>query len=115
MEVVDLLSRARSGAALTEDEVATYSAKLPSLFSTGLPGSGAPASFGSSFVGGQQLNDLKSSISGKIDTSLAAHGAVMSGYSKVNVGDQKYTVGEIVTNDKGQRGIVNSDGTITEM
>lgn len=104
-EIVDLLARARSGAALTESEVANYSSKLPTLRGTTTPGIGVTST--------QRITDLNNSIQGKLNTSLAAHNVVMVGYSKVNVGGQQYTVGQTVTNDKGQTGTVNADGSIT--
>lgn len=102
-EIVDLLSRARSGAALTESEIKTYSDKLPSTFNQTFWLGG----------GGENLLDgLKKSLSDKLDTSLKAQGTSMYGFSKVNLGGQDYTVGqEIEVN--GVRGRINPDGTIT--
>jgi len=104
-EIVDLLSRARSGAALTESEIKTYSDKLPSTFNqTFWLGSG----------GENLLDGLKKSISDKLNTSLKAQGTSMYGFSNVKLGGKDYTVGqEIEVN--GIRGRVNPDGTITKL
>lgn len=104
-EIVDLLSRARSGAALTETEIKTYADKLPGRFNATfwLGGNGVTA-----------LEGLKNSIAGKLDTQLKAQGASMYGFSKVKVGGQDYIVGqEIEVN--GQKGRINPDGTITKI
>lgn len=106
-EIVDLLARARSGAALTEDEVRNYTAKLPPTLG------GASGAFIGNQANVQRIIDLTSSISGKLNTSLTAHNASIVGFSKVKIGDQLYTVGQMVTNSKGEQGVVNSDGTIT--
>jgi hypothetical protein len=107
-EIVDLLARARSGAALTEDEVANYSGKIPQLLSvTNLFGANRTA------TGVAKIDGLAKSISDKLNTSLAAHGATMVGYSTVNLGGQVYTIGQTVTNAQGQQGRVNADGSIT--
>jgi hypothetical protein len=104
-EIVDLLSRARSGAALTESEIKTYSDKLPSTFNRIFWLGG----------GGENLLDgLKKSIGDKLNTSLNAQGASMYGFSKVKLGGADYTVGqEIEVN--GVRGRINPDGTITQL
>jgi len=104
-EIVDLLSRARSGAALTETEIKTYADKLPGRFN---------ASFWLGGNGVTSLEGLKNSIAGKLDTQLKAQGASMYGFSKVKVGNQDYIVGqEIEVN--GQKGRINPDGTITKI
>lgn len=103
-EIVDLLARARSGAALTVDEVATYSKKLPSNFTK---------SFWIGQSGDTLLSGLKSSIEGKLDTGLKAQGVSMYGFSKVRLSDgQYYVVGSII-NVNGSQGRVNADGSIT--
>jgi hypothetical protein len=103
-EIVDLLARARTGAAISATEEATYSAKLPGNFNKSL-------FLGAS--GDTKIDSLKSSLSGKLDTTLQTHNVAIYGYSTVKLGGQSYTVGQIVTNDKGQQGRVNADGTIT--
>lgn len=104
-EIVDLLARARSGAALTKEEVDTYSKKLPGRFNDAL------------FLGGKGLTsieDLKSSIEGKLKTNLSSNNLSVFGYSKVIGPDGKqYTVGQILSGADGKQGRVNPDGTIT--
>jgi hypothetical protein len=103
-EIVDLLARARSGAALTANEEATYLKKLPSNFNNSL-------FLGAS--GDTKIDNLKSSITGKLDTALQTHNLSIYGYSTVNVGGQAFQVGQTITNSKGESGRVNADGTIT--
>ena len=103
-EIVDLLARARTGAAINASEEATYLKKLPGNFNKSL-------FFGAS--GDTKISDLKSSLSGKLNTTLQTHNLSIYGYSTVNLGGQNYVVGSIVTNDKGQQGRVNPDGSIT--
>lgn len=102
-EIVDLIGRLRSGAVLNDSEIKTYADKLP-----GLPSIIEPLG-----KGNIKIEDFKNSIASKLDTALTARNASMVGYSKVDVGGQKYTVGQTVTNSKGQQGRVNADGSIT--
>ena len=97
-EIVDLIARARSGAALTANEEATYKAKIPKI---------------TSFIGDSKIDALQSSITGKLDTELVSKGLSIYGYSKVKVGDNDYTVGSIIQNANGQSGRINPDGSIT--
>ena len=103
-EIIDLLARARTGAAITASEEATYLKKLPSNFSNSL-------FLGAS--GDTKIDDLKSSLTGKLDTALQTHNLAIYGYSTINVGGQDFVVGQTVTNSAGQSGRVNADGTIT--
>lgn len=102
-EIVDLLSRARSGAALTANEEANYLKKIPGTFNQTLW-------MGSS--GENKLEGLKKSLEGKLDTGLKANGISMYGFSKVKVGDEEFTVGDIISNGT-QQARVNPDGTLT--
>lgn len=104
-EVVDLLARARSGAALTADEVKTYTNKLPSDFNK-------PLFLGTS--GNTGIDSLKSSIAGKLDTTLKAQGVSIYGYSTVNLGGTDYKVGDTIEVN-GKKGRVLPDGTIAEL
>lgn len=97
-EIVDLLSRARSGAALTETEISQYLKKVPSI---------------NSLVSGAKIDSLQGSIDGKLKTTLSTNGVAIYGYSKVKLGDRYYTVGETITNGNGMVGRVNADGSIT--
>ncbi len=98
-EFADALSRARSGAALTETEIQQYKSKLPSW---------------NNLVGGNaKFNATNMSLTGKLDANLSTNGLSMYGYSKVPLGDEMYTVGDIVVNESGQAGRVNPDGSIS--
>jgi hypothetical protein len=110
-EVVDLIARARTGATINDDEAAKYEAKLPALLSVG--SLLHPTTIKRPSTGVQNIADLKSSLSGKLDTLLSNNNAVMYGYTKVNIGGQPYTVGQLITNPSGQTGRVNADGTVT--
>lgn len=104
-EISDLLARARTGAAITAFEEAQYSAKLPSMFSK------------SFFVGKdpvQQITDLQKSIEGKLNTSLSANGVSIYGYSTVDIGGEKFTVGSVV-DVNGKQGRINADGSVTPL
>lgn len=103
-EIIDLLARARTGAVINASEEANYAAKLPTNFSKPL------------FLGKSptiQIDDLKRSLEGKLQTQLKTQGVAIYGYSTVKLGSYDYTVGQIVTNPDGKQGRVNPDGTIT--
>lgn len=108
-EIVDLLARARSGGALTEDEVEGYQAKIPELFGiTNIFGANRPS------VGAQKITDLQNSIAGKLQTQLDAHGASMYGFSTVNLDGTPYKVGDIISVN-GVQGRVLPDGSISKL
>jgi len=101
-EIVDLLARARTGAVINSEELRTYQAKLPSNFNKAF------------FVGpnGDKLiDDLKKSITGKLDSALTNNGTAIYGYTKVNLGGKTYTVGDIISAN-GITGRVLPDGSI---
>ena len=102
-EFVDLLSRARSGAALTQEEQDTYLKKLPS---------GALGQFTlfpqTKFIG------LKSSFIGILDSKLNTNQLSIYGYSKVKVGGELRTVGATLNLD-GVEYRVLPDGTLTNI
>ena len=103
-EIVDLLSRARTGAALTASEEKFYADQLP----------GRVSNFG--FFGADsqlRIDNFASKIQGTLNAKLKANQAAIVGFSKVNVAGQSYTVGQIVENAQGQKGRVNADGTVT--
>lgn len=100
-EIVDALSRARSGAALTDTEVAMYEKKIPS-YDWSIPK-----------FANTKIDSLSSSLTGKLDTTLSTTGTAIYGYTKVKIGDQEYVAGSIIDNGAGQKGRVNADGTIT--
>lgn len=105
-EIVDLLSRARSGAALTESEVKIYSDKLPGRFNSSL-------FFGNK--GTTSIQDLKDSIEGKLDTHLNTNNLAIYGHSDVNVPSYgKATVGSIL-DIGGTKYRVLPDGSLTDV
>lgn len=99
-EIVDLLARARTGAAITAFEEAQYRKKIPELYQINL----WPKT---------KIDSLSSSLTGKLDTSLRANGLSIYGYSTVDIGGQKYKVGDVVSNETGTYRI-NPNGTLTQ-
>lgn len=103
-EIVDLLSRARTGAALTVAEEKFYADQLPGRLAE-------PLFLGPDTQG--RIDNFASKIEDTLETKLNAQQAVIYGFSKIDLGGQLYTVGEIVQNEQGQLGRVNADGSIT--
>lgn len=101
-EMVDLLARARTGAAISASEEALYKSKIPGTFNQ---------SFFVGQSGDSKLTGLKDSISGKLDAGLRANGVSMYGFSTVKLGGQEYKVGDIISVN-GQTGRVLPDGSI---
>ena len=104
-EIVDLLARARTGAALTVAEQNFYESQLPGMISNPLGVFGANSQ--------NKIQNFANKIEATLDTKLKAQQAAIVGFSKVNIGGQNYTVGQTVTNANGQVGRVNADGSIT--
>lgn len=104
-EIVDLLSRARTGAALTASEEKFYADQLPGRYAEPLFVLGANTQV--------KLDSFDSKINGALKSKLDINNAAIFGYSKVKIGSREYTVGDIVTNNQGQAGRINADGTIT--
>lgn len=101
-EIVDLLARARTGAAISANEEALYKSKLPNI------------TFSIKPFGDIKLNGLEKSLTDKLDTTLNIHNASIYGYSKVDIGGQKYTVGDVISVN-GVSGRINPDGTVTQI
>lgn len=103
-EIVDLLARARTGAALTSAEEEFYKSQLP----------GRVGQVG--FVFGRntqsKIDNFDKKINGTLNTRLQGQGTAIYGYSKVKVGDTEYKVGDIISNGE-QQARVNPDGTLT--
>ena len=73
-EIVDLIARARTGAALTASEEAFYTGMLPSVFNKTL------------FLGGsgaRQLDNFEKNITGTLKTKLQANGADIIGRQEI--------------------------------
>lgn len=102
-EIVDLLARARTGAAISASEEALYKGKIPNITWSIKP------------FGDIKLDGLKSSIEGKLDTTLQANGVSIYGYTKVNTPLGDKTVGDTITLPNGASGRINPDGTITSL
>ncbi len=102
-EIVDLLARARTGAAINASEEKLYASKIPGTFNN---------SFFLGNRGDNLIQGLKDSIDGKLTTNLKTNGLSIYGYSQVKVGDKNYTVGDLISNGT-QTGRVNPDGSIT--
>lgn len=103
-EFLSKLLVARSGAAVTEQEYTRYAALVPSAFNNSL-------FLGSS--GDTKLNGLQTLMSTDLDNKLNSNQLTIYGYSTVDAGGQQYKVGEVITNEYGQKGIVQPDGQIT--
>lgn len=103
-EIVDLLARARTGAALTAQEEKFYASQLP----------GRVTRVGFVFGGNAQsrIDNFEQKIEGTLNTKLQTLGGSIYGYSTVKIGDQQFKVGDIVNNGE-QNARVNPDGTLT--
>ena len=102
--IVDDMQRMQSGAALTPTETAFYEDYLPGRFSE-------------SFTLGQdslaKINNFEKIMNNRLNERLAVNNLAIQGFTKVDIGGQKYTVGDIIRNAQGQTGRVNANGTIT--
>lgn len=103
--IVDDISRMQSGAALTADEVAFYEDYLPGRFSE---------SYGFGQDSAKKIANFETIMRNRLNDRLNTNNLSIVGFSKVKLDDgNEYTVGQILTNDKGQQGRVNADGSIT--
>ena len=102
-EIVDLLARDRTGAAISATEEALYKSKIPGTYNE---------TFFIGQSGDTKLKGLQKSIEDKLDAGLRANGVSMYGFSKVELGGTKYNVGEIIESN-GMKGRVNPNGSIT--
>lgn len=103
-QIVDLLSRARSGAALTPHEEELYGGMLPGRFSEPL-GLGADSEL--------KIDNFVSALTSDLKNKASSNGWAINGLSDVKVGDTSYKVGDVIQNASGQKGRVNADGSIT--
>lgn len=104
-QIVDLLSRARSGAALTEQEVKTYEGMLPGRFSE---------PFGLGQNSETRIQNFIDTLTQDLTNKSASKGWSIYGVSKIKLDDgNEYTVGQTINNAQGQKGRVNADGSIT--
>lgn len=103
-QVVDLLSRARSGAALTANEEERYKNMLPGRFDEPL-GFGADSDV--------RIDNFVNTLTRDLTNKAGSQGWVINGISKVKLGDQEYTVGDVVDNGEGKQARINADGSVT--
>jgi hypothetical protein len=102
-QIIDLLSRARSGAALTASEEKRYAEMLPGRFSE---------PFGLGVDSDKRIDNFINAITSDLQSKAASKGWAIYGVSKVNINGDTYTVGDIVDNGE-QKGRINPDGSIT--
>lgn len=108
-EIVDLLSRARTGAALTKEEEKFYKDQLPGTFAE--PAFGVFSSDSTKRI----RDNFGAKIEGTLRAKLDAQNIAMYGFSEVKLGGETFVVGEVIENDTGQRGIINADGSVTPL
>jgi hypothetical protein len=104
-QIVDLLARARSGAALTPSEEERYSGMLPGRFSESL------------FLGPDsevKIDNFINNITRDVQNKASTQGWAINGFSKVKAGGNEYTVGDVITVN-GIQGRINADGTVTQL
>lgn len=105
-EIVDLLARARTGAALTAEEEQFYQSQLP-----GRVGNVFFGLFGRNSQ--KVIEEFGNKLNGTLQTKLNGNNVVINGYSTVNVGGIPRKVGEIL-DIGGIKLRVLADGTLTD-
>lgn len=103
-QIVDLLARARSGAAINDTELRQYQSMIPGRFSEPL-GLGAQS--------GDKIDNFTRALTNDLQNKVNTKGWAVYGLSDVKVGNNSYKVGDIIDNGQGQQGRINADGTIT--
>lgn len=106
-EIIDLLARARTGAALTIAEEKFYKDQLPGRI--GQVGFGL---FGPNTQ--NKINNFGTKIRGTLETKLSGQGVGIYGFSKVKVGGTDRVIGEVI-DIGGQQYRVLADGTLTDI
>lgn len=106
--IVDDMSRMQSGAALTAEEISFYEDYLPTRLSDT---SGKSNLFFEDSA--KRIQFFEDFVNNRLSERLANNGLVIYGYSKVDIGDKQYTVGDIITNERGQTGRVLPDGSVS--
>ena len=105
-QIVDLLARARSGAALTQSEEERYSNMLPGRFSKPL-GLGVNSNV--------SIDNFTTALSNDLNNKLNVQGYSIYGFSTIKMPDGKdYKVGDIISNGT-QQARVNPDGSLTSI
>lgn len=103
-QISDLLSRARSGAALSAHEEALYGDMLPGRFSE---------PFGLGVNSDTRIDNFVNNLTSDLTNKASSKGLSIYGLSKIKADGKEYTVGDVITNGNGQAGRINADGTIT--
>ena len=101
-EIIDLLARARTGAALTTQEEKFYTNQLPGRFTEAF------------FLGPnakKRIDNFATKINGTLNTKLKANSASIVGFSTIKLGGKDYKVGDIIEVN-GVKGRVLADGSI---
>jgi len=104
-EFVDSLARARSGAALTVDEVNNYNGKVPGVHLGGMV-VWKPTSE-------TAFNTLRNSLKQKLDAQLGNNGLAIYGYTSYKMDGKDYKVGQKIQFDDGSIGQVLPDGKVS--
>jgi hypothetical protein len=102
-QIIDLLARARTGAALTTSEEKHYAGMLPDRFSE---------PFGLGVNSDVRIDNFINAITSDLDNKARAKGWSIYGLSTVDTPLGKKTVGETIEAN-GVVGRVNADGTVT--
>lgn len=102
-EIIDLLARNRTGAALTGKETSFYGDQIPGRFSE---------PFGLGSDSSVRLNNFENKINSSIRDYLNTNNLAIYGLSEVEVGGKTMKVGDII-DINGIKGRVNPNGTIT--
>jgi LysM repeat protein len=105
---------ANSGKVVTESEYNRYLKLLPSSFAGAVGVGGGLNVFGRN--GSAKIDDLATSISNSLDSSLSNDGLAIHGYSKVKIDGQDYTVGQQIEIGDGENKIIGTvlpDGKIS--
>lgn len=105
-EVVDLLARARTGAALTADEEAFYKKQLPGRFSN-IAGLGTSSS--------NKLKNFDKNMTGTLESKLNSSGLAIQGYSQAVVPGYGSQVIGTILDIGGSQYRVLPDGTLTDI
>ncbi len=105
-QMVDLLARARSGAALTTTEEERYTGMLPGRFSN---------TFGLGVDSQVKIDNFINNLSADLTNKAKTQGWSVYGVSKVNTPLGEKTVGDTLQAPNGLTGRVNADGSITEL
>lgn len=103
-QIVDLLARARTGAAINASEEALYSSMLPGRWNN-------PFFLGTDSA--VRINNFGTALTSDLINKTNSKGWVVNGLTPVKIDNQNYKVGDVIQNESGQSGRINSDGSIS--